>query len=164
MKMIVAVDKNWAIGKNGDLLIRIKQDLKRFKEMTTNNVIILGRKTLETFPNKKPLSNRINIILTKNKNYNNIDAIICNDIESAIIESKKFTDKEIFIVGGASIYNAMIDKCDTIFVTKINYEFQNADTFIENLDNKKNWKISKIEKTIYQDNIAFNYITYKKIK
>ncbi len=162
MKIIVAVDKNWAIGKNGDLLLRIDEDLKRFREITTGNVIILGRKTVETFPNKKPLVDRINIIVTRNSVYKNEEAVVCKSIEEAVEESKKYVDKDIFVVGGGQIYNQMIDMCDTAIVTKIDYAFENADTFIMNLDESEEWYISEMSDIFYQQNIPFRYVTYKR--
>ena len=162
MKIIVAVDKNWAIGKNGDLLLRIDEDLKRFREITTGNVIILGRKTVETFPNKKPLVDRINIIVTRNSVYKNEEAVVCKSIEDAVEESKKYVDKDIFVVGGGQIYNQMIDICDTAIVTKIDYAFENADTFIMNLDESEEWYISEMSDIFYQQNIPFRYVTYKR--
>lgn len=162
MKIIVAVDKNWAIGKNGDLLLRIDEDLKRFREITTGNVIILGRKTLETFPNKKPLVDRINIIVTRNSVYKNEEAVVCKSIEEAVEESKKYVDKDIFVVGGGQIYNQMIDICDTAIVTKIDYAFENADTFIMNFDESEEWYISEMSDIFHQQNIPFRYITYKR--
>lgn len=162
MKIIVAVDKNWAIGKNGDLLLRIDEDLKRFREITIGNVIILGRKTLETFPNKKPLVDRINIIVTRNSVYKNKKAVVCKSIEEAVEESKKYVDKDTFVVGGGQIYNQMIDMCDTAIVTKIDYDFENADTFIMNFDESEDWYISEMSDIFYQQNIPFRYITYKR--
>lgn len=162
MKIIVAVDKNWAIGKNCDLLLRIDEDLKRFREITTGNVIILGRKTVETFPNKKPLVDRINIIVTRNSVYKNEEAVVCKSIEEAVEESKKYVDKDIFVVGGGQIYNQMIDMCDTAIVTKIDYAFENADTFIMNFDESEEWYISEMSDIFYQQNIPFRYVTYKR--
>ena len=147
MKIIVAVDKNWAIGKNGDLLLRIDEDLKRFREITIGNVIILGRKTLETFPNKKPLVDRINIIVTRNSVYKNEKAVVCKSIEEAVEESKKYVDKDTFVVGGGQIYNQMIDMCDT---------------FIMNFDETEEWYISEMSDIFYQQNIPFRYVTYKR--
>ena len=162
MKIIVAVDRNWAIGKNGDLLFRITDDLKRFKEITTGNVIITGRKTLETFPNKKPLLNRVNIVLTSNDNYKNESAIICKNIDEVIEKVKKYENKDIFVVGGGSVYNQMIDLCDTAYVTKIDCSVENPDTFMINLDNKKEWSITETSNVFYENNIPFRYVTYKR--
>lgn len=162
MKIIVAVDKNWAIGKNGDLLFRITDDLKRFKEITTGNVIITGRKTLETFPNKKPLLNRVNIVLTSNDNYKNESAIICKNIDEVIEKVKKYENKDIFVVGGGSVYNQMIDLCDTAYVTKIDYSVENPDTFMINLDSRKDWFILEESNVFYENDIPFKYVTYKR--
>ena len=88
MNIIVAVDKNWAIGKENKLLVSIPADMKFFRSTTTGKVVVMGRKTLESFPNGLPLKNRTNIVLTKDKNYKVKDAIIVHSIEE-VLEKKK---------------------------------------------------------------------------
>ena len=99
MNLIVAVDSNWAIGNKNELLIRIPNDMKHFREETAGNVVVLGRKTLETFPQGLPLKNRTNIILSKDKNYKVKDAIVVHSIEELMEELKKYDDIEIIVVG-----------------------------------------------------------------
>jgi dihydrofolate reductase len=89
MNLIVAVDNNWAIGYKNDLLISIPDDMKFFRETTTGNVIIMGRKTLNSFPNGKPLKNRVNIVITKDTNFKADGAIVVNSIEEAVKDPKK---------------------------------------------------------------------------
>ena len=104
MNLIVAVDNNWAIGSKNELLIRIPNDHKHFREETTGKVVVLGRKTLETFPQGMPLKNRINIILSKDQNYQVKDAIVVHSIEELLEELKKYDEENIYIIGGESIY------------------------------------------------------------
>ena len=111
MNLIVAVDSNWAIGSKNELLIRIPNDHKHFREETTGKVVVLGRKTLETFPQGMPLKNRTNIILSKDPNYQVKDAIVVHSIEELLEELKKYDEESIYIIGGESIYRQMLPYC-----------------------------------------------------
>lgn len=142
MNLIVAVDKNWAIGKNNKLMWSIPADMKFFRETTKGNVVIMGRKTLESFPQGQPLKNRINIVITKNKDYKVKDAVVVHSVEEAVDEAKKY-EGEIFVIGGESIYRAMLEYCDTAYITKIDHAYD-ADTFFPNLDEDQQWKMTKI--------------------
>lgn len=104
MKLIAAADKNWAIGKDGELLVRISEDMKNFSAITTGNVIVMGRKTLESFPGGKPLPNRVNIVLTHEKDYNGKGAIVVHSEEELWEELSKYDTDSIFVTGGESIY------------------------------------------------------------
>ena len=127
MNIIAAVDQNWAIGKNNALLVSIPADLKFFREMTTGKVVVMGRKTLESFPNGLPLKNRINIVLTKNLDYKVKGALIVHTKEQLFKELWQYDSKNIYVIGGESIYRMLLDQCDTAFVTKIDYIYE-ADT------------------------------------
>ena len=113
MNIIVAVDKNWAIGKENKLLVSIPADMKFFRSTTTGKVVVMGRKTLESFPNGLPLKNRTNIVLTKDKNYKVKDAIIVHSIEEALEELKNYASEDVYVIGGDSIYAQMLPYCDT---------------------------------------------------
>ena len=104
MNLIVAVDKNWAIGKNNELLVRIPADQKFFRETTTGKVVVMGRKTLESFPNGLPLKNRTNIVLTHNQDYEVKGAIVVHSMEELHEELKKYNDEDIYVIGGEKIY------------------------------------------------------------
>ena len=119
MDLIVAVDAKWGIGKDGDLLHPISADLKYFRQKTTGNVLVMGRKTLESFPNKKPLPNRVNIVLTNNKNYEAEGVVLCHGIDELPAVLKDYTDKQIFVAGGGTIYEQLLPQCETAYVTKI---------------------------------------------
>lgn len=140
MQLIVAVDKNWAIGNGNKLLVRIPEDQKFFRETTSGHVVVLGRKTLEEFPGGLPLKGRTNIILSRDRNFTVKDAIIVHSKEELFDELKKYHSDEIFIIGGESIYNMFYEYCDTAHVTKIDYAYQ-ADRYFPNLDKEENWKI-----------------------
>ena len=139
MQAIVAADNNWGIGYQNRLLVSIPSDMKFFRQKTTGNVVVMGRKTLESFPNGLPLKNRVNIVLTKNKNYQVKDAVIVHSEEELLEELKKYPSEKIYVLGGESIYKMMLPYCDTVYVTKIDREFQ-ADTYFPNLDQMEDWK------------------------
>lgn len=140
MKAIAAVDNNWAIGYKGRLLVSIPNDQKMFRNETTGKVIVLGRKTLETFPNGLPLKNRTNIILTKDRNYKVKDAIIVHSEEELFEELKKYDSEDIYIIGGETVYRQFVKYCDTAIITKINENYQ-SDAYFPNLDEDDNWKV-----------------------
>ena len=100
MNLIAAVDKNWAIGLNNKLLVSIPADMKFFREVTTGNVVVMGRKTLESFPNGLPLKKRTNIVLTSDRSYQVKDAVIVHDMEELREELKKYPSERIYVIGG----------------------------------------------------------------
>lgn len=141
MNLIAAVDQNWAIGQKGRLLVQIPADQKYFREMTKGKVIVLGRKTLETFPNGLPLAQRTNIILSGDRNYSVRGGIVVHSMEEALKELKKYEEEDIFIVGGSSIYEQFLPYCSAAYITKIDYAYQ-ADSYMPNLDEDKDWQIT----------------------
>ena len=140
MKLIVAADRNWAIGKNNKLMWSIPADMKFFRETTQGNVVIMGRKTLESFPQGQPLKNRVNIVITRNPSYKVKDAVVVHSVEEAIEESRKY-DGDVFVIGGESIYRAMLPYCDTALVTRIDYAYE-ADTWFPNLAEDEEWELT----------------------
>ncbi len=163
MKQIVAVDKNWGIGKNNKLLISIPADMRFFVEKTMNKVVIMGKNTLESFPNKKPLRDRINIVIALEKDYMVKGATVVYSIEEALEEASKYKSDDIFVIGGASIYKQMLPYCDTAYVTYIDYEYD-ADTYYPNLDKDERWEVvEESEEETYFD-VEYNFKTYKRLK
>ena len=159
MNLIVAVDKNWAIGKDNKLLVSIPDDMKFFRETTTGKVVVMGRKTLESFPGGKPLKNRVNIVLTRDEKYHVNDAIIVHSKEELNLELKKYNTDDIYIIGGESIYRLLLDECNKAFVTYVDYSYD-ADTFFTNLDEIPEWKlVDESEEQTYYD-IEFYFRTY----
>ena len=156
MQAIVAADNNWGIGYQNRLLVSIPSDMKFFRQKTKGNVVVMGRKTLESFPNGLPLKNRVNIVLTKNKNYQVKDAVIVHSEEELLEELKKYPSEKVYVIGGESIYKMMLPYCDTVYVTKIDREFQ-ADTYFPNLDQMEDWKMTEEgeEQTCFDLEFAF---------
>lgn len=161
MNLIVAVDENWAIGLKNNLLVRIPSDQKFFRQETTGKVVVLGRKTLETFPGGLPLKNRTNIILSKDENYKVKDAIVVHSIPELLEELKQYDSKDVYIIGGESIYRQMLPYCDTAHVTKIYHTYE-ADTYFPNLDELPEWEITaSSEEQTYFD-LEFEFIKYER--
>ena len=161
MNMIVAVDENWGIGNRNELLIRIPADMKLFREETTGKVVVLGRKTLETFPGGLPLKNRKNIILSSQKDFQVKDAQVVHSLEELLEELKNYEEEEIYIIGGESVYRMMLDYCKKIHVTKIDRTYE-ADAFFPNLDEKKEWKITvESEEQSYFDT-TYRFVQYER--
>ncbi|NLX64316.1 MAG: dihydrofolate reductase [Clostridiaceae bacterium] len=159
--LIASADRNWGLGKDNNLLIRIPEDLKRFAELTRGNVIIVGRKTLETFKDKKPLPERINIVLTRDKNYTCEGAVIVHSIEEMFNAIKGF-DKKVYVCGGETIYKQLLPYCNLALITQIDGEYE-ADTHLVNLDEKSDWKRTVTGE--WQESHAgvwFRYVEYVK--
>ena len=143
MNAIAAVDANWAIGNKNRLLTSIPADMKFFREKTMGHVVVMGRKTLESFPNGLPLKNRVNIVLTANRSYKVKDAIIVHTKEELLEEFKKYDSNELYVIGGGSIYEMLIPYCDTAYITKIDHAYA-ADTYFPNLDQMDDWEMTEV--------------------
>lgn len=161
INLIVAVDKNWAIGKNNRLMWSIPADMKFFRETTTGNIVIMGRKTLESFPQGQPLKKRTNIVITRNKNYKVKDAILVHGVKEALEEAKKH-EGEIYVIGGESIYRAMLPYCDRAFITKIDHAYD-ADTYFPNLDEDKEWQMTKISEEQTCFDLEYYFTVYERV-
>ena len=163
MNLIAAVDKNWAIGCKNKLLVSIPADMKFFRETTTGKVAVMGRKTLESFPNGMPLKKRTNIVLTHDKTYKVPDAILVHSMEELHEELKKYPSEDIYVIGGETIYKQLLEECDVAHITKIDYEFE-ADAYFPNLDELPDWKITQdSEEQTYFD-LEYYFYKYERIK
>ena len=161
MKAILSADRNWGIGNGNKLLVSIPSDMKFFRQTTTGKVVVMGRKTLESFPNGQPLKNRINIVLTGNKDYTAKGAVIVHSQEELLDTLKQYDTEDIYIIGGESVYRMMLPYCDTVFVTKIDRTFQ-ADTFFPNLDEMEEWEMTEVgeEQTCFD--LEFRFTKYER--
>lgn len=141
MIAIVNVDRNWAIGNKGKLLVSIPNDMKMFRAETTGKVVVLGRKTLATFPQGAPLKNRTNIILTRDENFTAQDAVVVHSVDELLEEVKKYPPEDVYVIGGDSIYKQLLPYCDTAIVTKLDHAFE-ADAHFPNLEADPAWKMT----------------------
>ena len=162
MNLIVAVDKNWAIGCKNKLLVSIPNDQKFFRQETMGKVVVLGRKTLETFPGGKPLKGRTNIILSRDPKFEVKDAIVVHSKEELLEKLKEYKKEEIYIIGGTSIYEMMLPYCDVAHITKIDYSFD-ADSYFPNLDEMKEWRITgESDEQTYFD-LEYMFLKYERV-
>lgn len=156
MNAIVAADKNWGIGYKNKLLISIPSDMKFFRQTTMNHVVVMGRKTLESFPNGLPLAKRTNIVLTRDRDYKVKGAILVHSEEELLEELKKYEEDDIFVIGGGSVYEMLLPYCKTVYVTKIDFAYQ-VDTYFPNLDEMPEWEMTEEseEQTCFDIEFAF---------
>ena len=163
MNIVAAVDSNWAIGYQNSLLVRIPSDQKLFREMTEGKVIVAGRKTLETFPQKQPLKNRVNIILSRNKKYTAGEAVVVHSMSAFRRELQKYNDKDVYVIGGASVYEQLLPYCDTAYITKIDYEYQ-ADAYFPKLDSMPDWKLTAASEEQTYFDLEYYFLKYERKK
>ncbi len=161
MNLIVNVDKNWAIGLGSKLLVRIPQDMKYFRSMTTGHVVVMGRKTLESFPESKPLPNRVNIVLTRDQGYQAPGAVVVHSMEELKEELKKYPGEEIFVIGGGQIYRELLPLCDKAYVTKVDRAFD-ADVYFPDLDQDPQWKMTKVSEEQTYFDLEYVFAVYER--
>ena len=159
MNLIVAVDKNWAIGRDGDQLIYIPEDLKHFKALTTGHPVILGRKTLATFPGGRPLKGRHNIVVSRQA-ITIEGAELVHSTEEALAAAAR--QARCLVIGGASVYRQFMPYVDTVHITKIDLAPQ-SDSFFPNLDADPCWQRLEEEQWQEEDGLRYCFLTYKKI-
>ena len=159
MKLIVAVSENWGIGKDNDLLFDIPQDMKFFREQTMGKTVILGRKNLESFPGKKPLPKRTNIILTRDEAFACEGAVICHSIEEVLAHPA--ADDDAYVIGGEEIYRQLLPYCDTCFVTKVKATVP-AQKFMVNLDLLPEWEIAYESEEIEDNGYTIKFCRYER--
>lgn len=160
MNLIVAVDKNWGIGYHNKLLVSIPEDMKFFRSETSGKVVVMGRKTLESFPNGLPLKNRTNIVLTRNPDYRAKGAVICHSVEEILEEVKKYPSEDVYVIGGDSIYRQFLPYCSVAHVTRIDHAYE-ADAFFPDLTKLPEWKLTgESEEKTYFD-LEFTFCRYE---
>ena len=161
MKAILSADKNWGIGYKNKLLVSIPSDMKFFRQTTTGRVVVMGRKTLESFPGGLPLKNRTNIVLTGNRGYSVKDAVIVHTYDELREELKKYDTDDVYVIGGESVYRMLLPECNTVLVTKLDRAFQ-ADTFFPDLDTMDEWEMTEEgeEQTCFD--LEFRFTKYER--
>jgi len=162
MNLIVAVDKNWAIGCGNKLLVSIPADMKFFRETTTGKAVVMGRKTLESFPNGQPLKNRENIVLTSDRSYQVSGAVVVHSVESMLEELDKYDSDDIYVIGGESVYRQLLPYCSTAYVTKIDHAYA-ADTYFPNLDEQEEWKLTGVSEEQTYFDLEYVFLRYRRI-
>lgn len=158
MNLIAAVDENWGIGYEGKLLFSIPEDMKLFKTLTENKVVVMGHSTLKSLPNSKVLKNRTNIVLSHSSNLQIDNAAIYNSVEPLLSAVKSFNSDDVFIIGGQTVYEQLIDYCEFAYITKVNAQ-RDADRYFPDIERMDNWKIQH-----QSPEKCYNYLNYTFIK
>ena len=157
MRAIVAVDKKWGIGKQNDLLFNLPEDMKFFRQKTANKTVCMGYNTLLSFPNSKPLKNRVNIVLAP-EGVERGDCIVVHTLEELSLELKKYED--VFVIGGAMFYKTMLPYCEEVFVTKVDADGE-ATVFYPNLDENENFEMIYESEELESNGFKIKFTTYK---
>lgn len=168
---IVAVDNNWGIGYNGDLLEHVPEDLRYFKELTTSHVVVMGSKTWDSLP-KKPLKDRLNVVVSSKPREVLGDMSIRIDMEELMVRMiymkrnalvNPAEEEEWFIIGGGSIYQQLLPFCDRVYVTKIYKDHDNVDTYFPNLDKSEEWAPATCGQLLTYNDLAYQFWQYDRI-
>ena len=161
MNLIAAVDRNWAIGNKGQLLVRIPNDHKTCRQETLDKVVVYGRKTLETFPMAQPLDRRVNIVLSRNPALTVRGATVVHSVEELLKVCDQYPSEDVYIIGGESVYRQLLPYCDTAHITKVDYAYQ-ADAFFPDLDKDPDWEITaESDEQTYFD-IPYEFVKYER--
>lgn len=161
MKLIAAVDSNWGLGYHGELLFHIPEDMRRFRMLTTGNVIVMGRKTLDSLPNGLPLPKRENIVLTRNVNFMKPGVHVCASLPELkrILEQPACTGKDVFVIGGAEIYELLFPYCNTALITHVQAQRQ-ADCYLPPLSQQPGWALQELSPTMEHNGLSYAYAAY----
>lgn len=160
MRAIVNVNPQWGIGSENRLLVRIRADMRRFRALTTGNTIIIGRKTLETFPNGAPLPGRDNIIFTRDRSFRAENAIVLNELDDLPAVLGRRDPDSVFVCGGEQIYRQLLPFCTEALVT-LTYTEEAADRFFPNLNLLPNWILIDASEMQYENELAFRFLVYR---
>ena len=158
---IAAVSGNWGIGKDGDLLFHLPEDMKFFRTMTRDKVVVMGTNTLLSFPGGRPLKNRImNIVLSDVDLPSQEGLTVCRSLDELRTEIAKYDTNDVFIIGGGMMYRQFCDNCDTAYITYVDAD-GDATVFFPNLDQKENWGLENESDLIESNGYRITFRTYK---
>ena len=160
MQLILAADKNWAIGKDGDLLVSLPGDMKFFRRTTSGKTVVMGRATLESLPGKKALPKRRNIVMTTRTNYFPERCEIVHSIDELMELLGENTD-DVLVMGGAKVYEELLPYCDTCWITKIDAEFP-ADRHFRDLDADEDFEVTWESEPMEENGIGYRFLKYER--
>lgn len=163
MHLIVAADKKWGIGRDGGLLASLPTDMKYFKDHTMGKVVVMGRKTLESMPGGRGLPGRTNYVLTSNKDFEAERCITVNTETDMWRVLSQYDPDDVFLIGGATLYDRFYRRCDRLYVTKIDADLD-ADTFITNFDDDPYFEIISESDPVTENGISYRFVIYERIK
>ena len=160
MNCIVVVDRNWAIGCDGGLLFSLPTDMKRFRSLTLGGTVILGRKTLDSFPGGRPLPRRRNIVITHKVDFDREGCDIVSSPQAALEAAAGTEEESLWVIGGGSVYTALLPKCKRVYLTRVDAAAENADTFFPNLDKLPGWKIEATSEPVEENGVVYRFVDY----
>ena len=161
MYLIAATDRDWAIGRDGGLLVENPADMKYFRETTSGKTVIMGRKTLETFPGGRPLKNRVNIVLTRDPGFSREGVTAVHSREEALELVKDLPEDQVFIIGGEQIYRMFLKDCTKAYITRMDQAFP-ADTWFPDLDRDPEWEVEQESERMECQGVTFTFCIYKR--
>lgn len=165
MKLIVAAEKNWGIGKENKLLAHLPQDLKYFRKMTTGKIVIMGRKTLESLPGGKPLKDRINVVISRNSDLRTEGCVLAGSPEEAVGKALALAGEDgsdrLMVLGGASIYRQLLPSCDTCYVTRMENALE-SDCSFPDLDRDPEWELVRESPMQEENGIRYRFAEYRR--
>jgi dihydrofolate reductase len=159
MKAIANVDLNWGIGCNGNLLVRIPEDMRFFKETTLGKIVVMGKDTFDSLPGRQPLKERTNIVLSRNNDFNPSGVIKCSSIGDLNQNLSKYNLNDVFVIGGESLYKQLLPFCSEAYITKVESRFD-ADKFFVNLDMEDAWEVIEESEVKTHNDISFRFVKY----
>lgn len=160
MKLIVAVDSRWGIGKNGDLLLSIPDDMCYYRETTRGKVVVMGYATLLSLPNSKPQPGRLNLVLADIDGLRVEGAVVCSSMEQLLTLVGNFEPDEVFDIGGGSMYRQLLPYCSYAHITKMRFDGE-ADTYIPNLDELPEWSVANETQLKEHDGVNYSFVEYR---
>lgn len=160
MNSILSADRNWAIGRDNQLLFHISGDMRRFRALTSGGTVIMGRKTLDSLPGGNPLPNRRNLIVTRNTDFSRQGVEVFHSTEDVLAAVHVDSD-DVWVIGGGSVYAALLSRCKEVYVTKVDAEIHDADTFFPNLDKLSGWSASSVSPPESENGLTYQYVTYR---
>ena len=158
MNAIVVVDKNWAIGRDNQLLFSLPTDMKRFRTLTLGGTVLLGRRTLDSFPGGRPLPGRRNIVVTRDPAFQREGVVTVTSLAAALEAGADL--EHLWVIGGGSIYTALLSRCKRAYLTKVDAAAEDADTFFPNLDKLPGWEVETVSDPVTENGFTYTFVDY----
>lgn len=160
MNAIVVADQNWAIGRENGLLFSLPTDMKRFRSLTLGGTVLMGRKTLDSFPGGKPLPKRRNIVITRQPDFSREGVETVLTPQAALDAVKGLDPDTVWVIGGGSIYAALLEHCHRVYLTKVEAAAPNPDTFFPNLDQLPGWSVEHVGEPMEENGLRYRFVEY----
>ena len=160
MNCIVVVDRNWAIGCDGGLLFSLPTDMKRFRSLTLGGTVLLGRQTLDSFPGGRPVPKRRNIVITRSVDFDREGVEIVSSPQAALEAAAGTEEDKLWIIGGGSVYTALLTQCSRVYLTKVDATAGDPDTYFPNLNKLHSWSVEQTSEPVTENGVTYRFIDY----